>query len=171
MQLQGLPLPPPVPACGGGEEGGNGKRITTHPSYNHTARVLVSQRSRTKPTSAVTGQAMVLGGTLTMSTIQPYYDSCDPMAACPECWSTALVTDWAAGDTICSRCGLVVGERLIDDGMDRQYSNDEALQSRHGGRSSDLRGGIGSTTIAKAPTAVLFCHQLRWASVSCGQPL
>jgi transcription initiation factor TFIIIB Brf1 subunit/transcription initiation factor TFIIB len=33
---------------------------------------------------------------------------------CPDCNSVDLVEDHAAGDLICTGCGRVVGERMID---------------------------------------------------------
>lgn len=37
------------------------------------------------------------------------------MLSCTDCKSDKLVWDWAAGDVVCTSCGLVVQERFIDD--------------------------------------------------------
>ena len=48
----------------------------------------------------------------------PYEDRCvedETEERCRNCQSTALVTDWAQGDRVCTSCGVVAEGRLVDD--------------------------------------------------------
>ncbi|KAK7580617.1 hypothetical protein V9T40_001246 [Parthenolecanium corni] len=61
-----------------------------------------------------------------------------------------LVEDYHAGDTICSECGLVVGDRVIDVGSEwRTFSNDKTTEdpSRVGGPENPLLSGSDLSTI------------------------
>ena len=73
----------------------------------------------------------------------------DPMSSCAQCHAQEMVTDWASGDTICSRCGLVASERLIDERSERRYLGDESVVplDRHGGAQNSLRTGVDSTVV------------------------
>lgn len=47
-------------------------------------------------------------------------------AACSDCGSTDVVTDLSAGDVVCRACGLILGERIIDDTPEwRTFANDD----------------------------------------------
>ncbi len=46
---------------------------------------------------------------------------------CPECGNTSLISDEARGEIVCSVCGLVLGQRIIDSGPEwRAFSSEEA---------------------------------------------
>jgi transcription initiation factor TFIIB len=80
---------------------------------------------------------------------------------CPSHPDANLVEDYHAGDMICSMCGLVVGDRVIDVGSEwRTFSNDKGAEdrSRVGGPENALLGGSDLSTIigpgAKGPGPV-----------------
>ena len=46
---------------------------------------------------------------------------------CPECGNTDLISDLSRGEVICNLCGLVLNQRIIDNGPEwRAFSSDEA---------------------------------------------
>ena len=50
---------------------------------------------------------------------------------CPSHPDAALIEDHRAGDMICSACGLVVGDRVIDVGSEwRTFSNEKGSEDR-----------------------------------------
>lgn len=66
----------------------------------------------------------------------------------------ALIEDYRAGDQICSACGLVVGDRVIDVGSEwRTFSNESgsADKSRVGAAENTLLGSDLSTMIGPCP--------------------
>ncbi|OWZ09530.1 Transcription initiation factor IIB [Phytophthora megakarya] len=45
---------------------------------------------------------------------------------CRECGSQDVVTDFSAGDVVCRGCGMILGERIIDDSPEwRTFANDD----------------------------------------------
>ena len=61
-----------------------------------------------------------------------------------------LIEDYRAGDQICSECGLVVGDRVIDVGSEwRTFSNDQGGEdkSRVGGPENTLLGSCDLSTM------------------------
>nr|BDI55027.1 MAG: transcription initiation factor TFIIB [uncultured archaeon] len=46
---------------------------------------------------------------------------------CPECNNIIILSDHITGDTICSKCGLVLDEKLIDLGKEWRYFNKEHI--------------------------------------------
>ncbi|CAI5733284.1 unnamed protein product [Peronospora destructor] len=45
---------------------------------------------------------------------------------CRECGSADVVTDFSAGDVVCRSCGMILGERIIDDSPEwRTFANDD----------------------------------------------
>ncbi|CAH0474598.1 unnamed protein product [Peronospora belbahrii] len=45
---------------------------------------------------------------------------------CRECGSADVVTDYSAGDVVCRSCGMILGERIIDDSPEwRTFANDD----------------------------------------------
>jgi transcription initiation factor TFIIIB Brf1 subunit/transcription initiation factor TFIIB len=78
---------------------------------------------------------------------------------CRSCHSTALNTDWAQGDRVCTACGVVSEGHLVDDRpewRDFNDDNDLAKGGRSGARSGlvavdDTRyiGGLQPTTLSK----------------------
>lgn len=65
-----------------------------------------------------------------------------------------LIEDYRAGDLICSQCGLVVGERMIDvDAEWRSFADDDGIdRSRVGEAENSMTGGqVQSTRIAALP--------------------
>ncbi|XP_037078990.1 transcription initiation factor IIB-like [Pollicipes pollicipes] len=79
---------------------------------------------------------------------------------CPAHPEAHLIEDYRAGDQICSECGLVVGDRVIDVGSEwRTFSNDKnaADPSRVGGTENKLLGSSDlSTVIGDARGAASF---------------
>lgn len=75
---------------------------------------------------------------------------------CPSHPDEELIEDHRAGDLICARCGLVVGDRVIDVGSEwRTFSNkDEGDKdrSRVGGVENPLFSGGGLSTIIGGPS-------------------
>jgi len=66
----------------------------------------------------------------------------------------ALIEDYRAGDQICSACGLVVGDRVIDVGSEwRTFSSESGGEdkSRVGGTENALLGSDLSTMIGPSP--------------------
>ncbi|XP_066965289.1 transcription initiation factor IIB [Macrobrachium rosenbergii] len=69
---------------------------------------------------------------------------------CPQHPDAHLIEDYRAGDQICSECGLVVGDRVIDVGSEwRTFSNEKANSdpSRVGGAENPLLNGSDLSTI------------------------
>ncbi|XP_043484453.1 transcription initiation factor IIB [Leptopilina heterotoma] len=79
---------------------------------------------------------------------------------CPYHPNVPLIEDYRAGDQICSECGLVVGDRIIDVGSEwRTFSNEKAGvdPSRVGGPENPLLSGADlSTIIGPATGAASF---------------
>lgn len=79
---------------------------------------------------------------------------------CPQHPEANLIEDHRAGDMICSECGLVVGDRVIDVGSEwRTFSNEKGGEdrSRVGGPENTLLGGSDlSTMIGPATGAASF---------------
>jgi len=73
---------------------------------------------------------------------------------CPHHPEAALLEDYRAGDTICSYCGLVVGDRVIDVGSEwRTFSSESGKEdkSRVGSTENSLLGSDLSTMIGPSP--------------------
>merc|ERR1719219_1168399 len=69
---------------------------------------------------------------------------------CPHHPDAALIEDYRAGDQICSDCGLVVGDRVIDVGSEwRTFSNEAGGEdkSRVGGPENTLLGSCDLSTM------------------------
>jgi len=78
---------------------------------------------------------------------------------CPHHPGAALIEDHRAGDQICSECGLVVGDRVIDVGSEwRTFSSESGGEdkSRVGGPENSLLGSDLSTMIGPATGAASF---------------
>lgn len=79
---------------------------------------------------------------------------------CPQHPDANLIEDHRAGDMICSECGLVVGDRVIDVGSEwRTFSNEKGGEdrSRVGGPENNLLGGSDlSTMIGPSSGAASF---------------
>ncbi|XP_002736287.1 transcription initiation factor IIB-like [Saccoglossus kowalevskii] len=74
---------------------------------------------------------------------------------CPSHPEATLVEDYHAGDMICSECGLVVGDRVVDVGSEwRTFSNDKAQKDpcRVGESENSLLSGSNLSTIIGKPT-------------------
>ncbi|XP_077986782.1 transcription initiation factor IIB-like [Glandiceps talaboti] len=74
---------------------------------------------------------------------------------CPAHPDAHLIEDYHAGDMICSECGLVVGDRVIDVGSEwRTFSNDKAQKdpSRVGEAENTLLSGSNLSTIIGKPS-------------------
>ena len=69
---------------------------------------------------------------------------------CPQHPGSNLIEDYRAGDMICSECGLVVGDRVVDVGSEwRTFSNEKGGEdrSRVGGPENALLGGSDLSTM------------------------
>ncbi|OTF82032.1 hypothetical protein BLA29_002372 [Euroglyphus maynei] len=77
---------------------------------------------------------------------------------CPD--QTPLIEDYHAGDMICSGCGLVIGDRVIDVGAEwRKFSNDQVNKSRVGSLDSELYESMNlSTIISNRPNTNSHYH-------------
>lgn len=55
-----------------------------------------------------------------------FHDETHEQIVCPNCGSTDIITDETRGETICSQCGLVIEDRMVDFGTEwRAYNQDE----------------------------------------------
>lgn len=91
-----------------------------------------------------------------------------------------LIEDYRAGDMICSECGLVVGDRVIDVGSEwRTFSNEKSGvdPSRVGGPENPLlSGGDLSTMIGPGTGPASFdafgskCLTKKWARICFNLP-
>lgn len=65
----------------------------------------------------------------------PYvrWDPNDGISSCLDCGYTNFILDWRGGDRVCSNCGLVAEERIIDDRPEwRNFSDSEVDHARCG---------------------------------------
>ncbi len=72
---------------------------------------------------------------------------------CPECGSAHLVRDYERGEVVCGACGLVVAERVIDQGPEWVASSAEEAErlARTGPPRKPLTGASGLTTVVPYP--------------------
>ncbi len=73
---------------------------------------------------------MYIIGVITMSKIltknSDFHDELAEHIECPNCGSTDIITDESRGEQICSQCGLVIEDRMVDFGSEwRAYNQDE----------------------------------------------
>jgi transcription initiation factor TFIIB len=68
----------------------------------------------------------------THSPLHPQFSPAEQMGAecytesCSDCGSADVVTDFGAGDIVCRDCGMVLGERIVDDSPEwRNFANDD----------------------------------------------
>ncbi|XP_035683908.1 transcription initiation factor IIB-like isoform X2 [Branchiostoma floridae] len=74
---------------------------------------------------------------------------------CPEHPDAHLIEDYRAGDQICSECGLVVGDRVVDVGTEwRTFSNEKSDKdrSRVGAAENPLLSGGDLSTMISRPS-------------------
>jgi len=70
---------------------------------------------------------------------------------CPSCGNMKLVTDQATGELCCSRCGLVVTDKIADTGAEwRSFANDESNRTRVGAGTSLTMHDMGLSTVIGA---------------------
>ncbi len=70
---------------------------------------------------------------------------------CPSCGNMKLVTDQATGELCCSRCGLVVTDKIADTGAEwRSFANDESNRARVGAGTSLTMHDMGLSTVIGA---------------------
>ncbi|KAG7398370.1 Transcription initiation factor IIB [Phytophthora boehmeriae] len=63
---------------------------------------------------------------------------------CRDCGSADVVTDFSAGDVVCRSCGMILGERIIDDTPEwRTFANDDR------GGDPAAKSRVGDTTDAR----------------------
>ena len=64
---------------------------------------------------------------------------------CPSCGDKKMITDQNTGELFCSKCGIVVTDKISDTGAEwRSFSNDEGNKARTGAGTSlnNARYGI-----------------------------
>ena len=83
-------------------------------------------------------------------------------SSCPECSSSNLVEDYAMGEVICSDCGLVIRENVVDDGPEwRAFTREEKqMRSRVGTPSSLSVHDKGLSTVIDKVNKDAFGRQL-----------
>ncbi len=70
---------------------------------------------------------------------------------CPSCGDKKLVTDQNTGELFCSKCGLVVTDRITDTGAEwRSFSSDEGSKARTGAGTSLTMHDMGLSTVIGA---------------------
>merc|ERR1712223_524931 len=80
----------------------------------------------------------------------PKFKKISNSVVCPYDPDAFLIEDYHAGDMICSMCGLVVGDRVIDVGSEwRTFANDKGGEdrSRVGGPENTLLGSSDLSTM------------------------
>jgi len=67
---------------------------------------------------------------------------------CPSCGNKKLVADQNTGELCCSRCGLVVTDKIADTGAEwRSFANDESNRTRVGAGTSLTMHDMGLSTV------------------------
>ncbi len=70
---------------------------------------------------------------------------------CPSCGDKKMVTDQNTGEIFCSKCGLVVNDKIADTGAEwRSFSNDEGNKARTGAGTSLTMHDMGLSTVIGA---------------------
>ncbi|MFB5624514.1 MAG: transcription initiation factor IIB family protein, partial [Nitrosopumilus sp.] len=70
---------------------------------------------------------------------------------CPSCGDKKMVTDQTTGELFCSKCGLVVTDKIADTGAEwRSFSNDEGNKARTGAGTSLTMHDMGLSTVIGA---------------------
>jgi transcription initiation factor TFIIB len=70
---------------------------------------------------------------------------------CPSCGDRKMVTDQNTGELFCSKCGLVVTDKIVDSGAEwRSFSNDEGNKARTGAGTSLTMHDMGLSTVIGA---------------------
>ena len=70
---------------------------------------------------------------------------------CPSCGDRKIVTDQNTGELFCSKCGLVITDKIVDTGAEwRSFSNDEGNKARTGAGTSLTMHDRGLSTVIGA---------------------
>ena len=70
---------------------------------------------------------------------------------CPSCGNKKMVTDQDTGELFCSKCGIVVTDKIADTGAEwRSFSNDETNRTRVGAGTSLTMHDMGLSTVIGA---------------------
>ncbi len=70
---------------------------------------------------------------------------------CPSCGDQKIVTDQNTGELFCSKCGLVITDKVVDTGAEwRSFSNDEGNKARTGAGTSLTMHDRGLSTVIGA---------------------
>ncbi|AFS82941.1 transcription initiation factor IIB [Candidatus Nitrosopumilus sediminis] len=70
---------------------------------------------------------------------------------CPSCGDKKMVTDQTTGELFCSKCGLVVTDKIADTGAEwRSFSNEEGNKARTGAGTSLTMHDMGLSTVIGA---------------------
>ena len=70
---------------------------------------------------------------------------------CPSCGGQKMVTDQNTGELCCSKCGLVINDKIVDTGAEwRSFSNDEGNKARTGAGTSLTMHDRGLSTVIGA---------------------
>lgn len=66
-----------------------------------------------------------------------YYYHNEINMKCSSCLSIDIITDNSTGDILCRSCGLIIGDRIINDEAEwKDYLNDDNNTNNNNGRSS-----------------------------------
>ena len=66
---------------------------------------------------------------------------------CPRCGKNTLVTDVESQEIFCSKCGIVVNEKVDDSRPERSYSDSPVNKSHSGDKTSLMRHDRGLSTM------------------------
>ena len=70
---------------------------------------------------------------------------------CPSCLNVKIVTDQDTGELFCSKCGLVLTDKITDTGAEwRSFSSDEGNRARTGAGTSIRMHDMGLSTVIGA---------------------
>ena len=70
---------------------------------------------------------------------------------CPSCGGQKIVTDQNTGELCCSKCGIVINDKIVDTGAEwRSFSNDEGNKARTGAGTSLTMHDRGLSTVIGA---------------------
>ncbi len=70
---------------------------------------------------------------------------------CPSCGNRKIVSDQNTGELFCSKCGLVITDKIVDTGAEwRSFSNDEGNKARTGAGTSLTMHDRGLSTVIGA---------------------
>ncbi len=93
-----------------------------------------------------------------------YFGDDDLASRCPECQSNDVVSDEQRGERVCSRCGLVIQDHVVNPENERRSFTQEERdkRSRTGAPVTNLSVDMGLTTVIGKPGQVLTKSAYKW---------